>query len=453
MSSAPPAWLLLPAARDAAAQQRYGVLLRLARTAAGLTLAQAGQLTGYSAATLSRLERGVQPLTDVRVLRRFATALGIPLAAFGLTDTPQIASTHTAAEATSLVNTDAGQGGPVRRRQFLSVATAVAAAPWLDTTSASESSTRLESLLSAGGSPTQRALSLTRLAGALNTAWQRYDACSYDELVHMLPELISTIHTSRDAATGRKRERLSAQLASTYRLASELCVKLNRDAMAWVLADRALTAAWHGGDPTGIATCTRAVAIAMRRAGHHDGAVSLLTTTATDLDAERGRATPDTIAAYGTLLCTAAYSSAQNDRRAAAVEFIDEAGTAASRLAAPAHSREGSLSAANVDVYRIGIFTALGDTPAALDSARAVDPRRLPTPERYARYCIDTARAWQHHGRPDRAGHALFAAERRAPQEVRRPSVRRLVSSLLYAPGSPPSGFRDFAGRIGATPL
>lgn len=59
MSSAPPAWALLPAARDAAAQQRHGFLLRLARTAAGLTLSQAGQLTGYSAATLSRLERGM----------------------------------------------------------------------------------------------------------------------------------------------------------------------------------------------------------------------------------------------------------------------------------------------------------------------------------------------------------------------------------------------------------
>ena len=58
MNAPGPAWLTLPAARAATASGQHGALLRLARTAAGLTLHEAGRLAGYSAATLSRLERG-----------------------------------------------------------------------------------------------------------------------------------------------------------------------------------------------------------------------------------------------------------------------------------------------------------------------------------------------------------------------------------------------------------
>lgn len=91
----------------------------------------------------------------------------------------------------------------------------------------------------------------------------------------------------------------------------------------------------------------------------------------------------------------------------------------------------------------------LGDTPAELDAARSVTVADLPSPERYGRYCVDTARAWHAHGRPDRAVQALLAAERHAPEEVDRPSVRDLVSGLLYAPAATPEGLRGLAGRIG----
>jgi hypothetical protein len=50
-----------------------------------------------------------------------------------------------------------------------------------------------------------------------------------------------------------------------------------------------------------------------------------------------------------------------------------------------------------------GSVTALGDSAGALASARSVTQAELPTAERQARFCIDTARAWQQHGRPDQA--------------------------------------------------
>jgi transcriptional regulator with XRE-family HTH domain len=55
-----------------------GEVVRAARSRSRLTLAELGARTGYSAAQVSRYERGVTPLTDVTVLRRFAQALAIP---------------------------------------------------------------------------------------------------------------------------------------------------------------------------------------------------------------------------------------------------------------------------------------------------------------------------------------------------------------------------------------
>ena len=61
-----------------------GAIVRNARTAHGFSLAELGARVGYSAAQVSRYERGIAPLTDIVLLRRFATALGIPCQLFGL---------------------------------------------------------------------------------------------------------------------------------------------------------------------------------------------------------------------------------------------------------------------------------------------------------------------------------------------------------------------------------
>jgi tetratricopeptide (TPR) repeat protein len=234
-------------------------------------------------------------------------------------------------------------------------------------------------------------------------------------------------------------------------LASELATKSGQDGMAWVAADRAMTAASDSGHPATIAAACRAVAIAMRRLGHYDAATSLLTRTAIALDTGDGSPQGAVLAAYGSLLCTAAYASAQNGRRDQALELITEAGDAASRMSAST-SGQSVLSAAGVEVYQIGIHNALGDSAAALGHARRVAQAQLPTHERRARFCIDTARAWHLHGRPDQAYLALLAAERNAPEEIRRSSVRTLIAALTQGPGRRPDGLRQLAVRAG-TPM
>jgi transcriptional regulator with XRE-family HTH domain len=69
-----------------------GAIVRAARLAAGLTLAELGDLCGYSASQVSRYERGCQRLTDITLLRRFAEALAIPPT--GHSKQPRPAMTH-----------------------------------------------------------------------------------------------------------------------------------------------------------------------------------------------------------------------------------------------------------------------------------------------------------------------------------------------------------------------
>jgi transcriptional regulator with XRE-family HTH domain len=86
-------------ARDLSGRH-LGAVVRGARTAHGMTLAELGQRTGYSAAQVSRYERGLAPLTDIAVLRRFAGALGLAPELLGLAPGPSAGGAPPAARRT-----------------------------------------------------------------------------------------------------------------------------------------------------------------------------------------------------------------------------------------------------------------------------------------------------------------------------------------------------------------
>jgi hypothetical protein len=302
--------------------------------------------------------------------------------------------------------------------------------------------------LLAGQPPVPHPAGLQALRRQVAAAQATFRACRYEELGAILPMVIGAGQASLNEASGQRRDQTAALLAAAYSLASELCIKLHDDALAWVTAERARTAAQMSGDPASIAEAARMASIAMRRHGHYDTAITLLTSTALDLSTDPGRPGAGLMPAYGSLLCTAAYTAAQHGSRGQALDLITEAGRAAGRLGgACSHS---PFSSVNVSIYQIGMHTALGDAGTALDHARKIDLRSVPSPERQARFCVDTARAWQRFGRPDRAFQALQTAGRCAPEELHRSPVRALIVSPLEAPGREPAGLRELAARYGA---
>ncbi len=391
-----------------------------ARNRLGLTQTGLGQRVGLSHSEVSRLENRKRALRDVTVLRRFAVALDLPGAVFGL-DVP--AGRRVCGEPTRGEDT-------VERRDLLTALVALAAGAVLPTSAATEQT---------------RYRTVAALRVGLVRTRSEFDACRYATVGRRLPALVTSGHQLLAAHSGQARELAESALADIYSLAAFTADKTGEFTVAWVLADRARTHAAASGDPVSIATATRETAVAMRRAGHHDQATDLLTTAAAGLDGGNGWE----LAGRGSLLLTAAYTHAQRGHSATALALADEAADVAGRLPArwPANSM---FTAAQVPIYRIGIHNALGDPARALTVARGIPLGALPTAERRARVCLDVARAWFAYGNAHRCLLALRLADGHAPEEVRRPQTQRLTRELLGLPGRPPDGLRAFATMTGA---
>lgn len=449
-----------PAVQEAAAAGQFGALIRMTRTTRQLSLVRTGKLVGYSASTISRIETGHRKLTDVTQLRHFAEVLGIPLHLFGLTSSAAASPVGAAPLPSAIAPTTVGgilrEGGdnPVRRRQLLARLVSVTGTALVGAAARPASAHdvplthHLQPLLIEGPRRALPPVGVQVLRRQLAVAQATFHGCRYHELSAILPDVIDTAQCSLKEATGSQHEQTAALLADAYSLASDLCTRLHDDALAWVTAERARSAAHSSGNPACIAEAARMTSIAMRRHGHYDTATTLLTSTALDLGADSGEPAPELLATYGSLLCTAAYTAAKHGRRHQALDLIAEAELAAIRMG-DVRVPHTPFNSTNATIYRIGVHTALGDAGTALDYARKIDLRGVPTPERQARFCLDTARAWDRFGSPGNCFQALQAAERCAPEELRRSSVRSLVASLLDAPGPTPSGLRELATRCG----
>jgi transcriptional regulator with XRE-family HTH domain len=445
--------------RDAVRDRRYGVVLRRARQARGLTQAQAGQLAGYSGATISRFETGSRRLADIDTLSRLATALSIAPGLFGLTpgagEIPGGARAGAVPGGTLLATVVTGlplDGDDVRRRDMIASTAALAGAAALGrapeaAAAPGNPAAGLEDVLY--GRAHAAPVPAVTLRAAIKAARGDFRDARYDRVPAALPKIIAAAQaTSQDAGAGQRAE-ASGLLADAYLLAADFAVKINDDPLSWTTADRALQAAQASGDPLLLADACRAVAVAMRRARHPARAVDLLLHACRDI-APDAKAGPDQLATYGNLLTVAAYTAATAGNRHAATEYITEAATAAQRLGTTS-SRQPAFGPAGLALYQVSIAQVLGDNGTAIDHARSIRPDDIPTPERKGRYWVDVARAWHQWGKPDACYQALLAAERAAPAEVRyRPPVHRMTEDLLSrnSRNSLP-GLRAFAHRVG----
>jgi transcriptional regulator with XRE-family HTH domain len=446
--------------------QRPGARVRAARLAAGLTLAELGQLCGYSASQISRYERGVQPLTDITLLHRFAAALAIPPQIFGLappdsTPAERHAEAGVKEQAARTLRPNVSrefqpEGGedPVLRRELLARAAGFAGVTALGLPSAglshppSASAGPLEDVLygTAGVEPAP----LKVLRGAAIEARGLFQTAHYGRLTAVLPQLIGTAIATRDNADGDDRATASALLADAYIVAANLVIKVNDDPFAWTLADRALQAAQAGNDPLTLADGRRVVATVLRRTGRPARARQLLLSAVRDIEPQRS-ASPAQLSMYGTLLEVAAYTAAVDGNRSAASELIGEAKASATRLGGDSNYRFTAFGPTNVALYQVSIAQVLGDNGTAIEHAKTVRPSAIPTAERQGRYWIDVARAYHQWGKPEPCYRALLAAERCARDEVRyRPPVRRIAEDLLRANGRQSlPGLTAFARRVG----
>jgi len=317
-------------ALESPGRQRPGDVVRAARLRSGLTLAGLGALTGYSAAQVSRYERGVTPLTDVAVLRRFARALAIPPGELGLAAMPPggVAGRGRIAPAVGVLSlpmssTVAGELGgrddDVRRRQLLAAFGAAAAGAVGSRVAAAvppdvPADSRIGDLLvdrvrdaMLGLAPVPSRAPAGAVRAALDGALADFRSSRYGRLSVSLPRLISAGHVLA-AESGDPRER-DALLAGIYTLATRMLIKLDDQQLGWMAADRARVLASGGGDPLAAGEAARNLAVLARKAGWHDQAASIaLAAAASQLLAGPGSRLA---AERGLLIQSAAYTAAR----------------------------------------------------------------------------------------------------------------------------------------------
>ncbi|MGW6396424.1 helix-turn-helix domain-containing protein [Streptomyces sp. NPDC055103] len=416
-----------------------GKIFRDARRALDLTQGEVGQAVGYSASAISRIERNKMRV-DLDTRLRLAQVLRIPperVSGFPAPVDPVIATVG------SVPMPD--EEDAMRRRTLLGAVAAGASTAVVGTGTAAAQSVQLGLDDMLFHLPSAEPAPLQALASRTAAAREAFTAASYSELGSALPGLLSAAEATRDAAAGRPRQQASAILARAYVLAAELASKEHSDA-AWVAADRALAAARASGLPIPIGEASRVLAITMRRSGRCSSAVRLLTHEAAQLDPAEQR----TGAVRTTLLLTAAYSAAAGGDRTTALALLDEADeTVERRPQSPGGLFTVEATKTQVAVYRIGVHTTLGTPDEGVKVARGLNVSLMPNAERRARAWTDTARMWHALGNGEQAFAALRRVEQEAAQEVRRPALRALTSSLLYGPTSV-QGLREFAVRTGA---
>ena len=393
---------------NAVAGSSIGDTLRAARLARGWTQAEAGARSGYSASAISRIERG-RPV-DIATLRRLADCYGIPPHQLGLATAPE--QTESIEES----------GEDVQRRQFLATAGLTVPA-WV--------LTRLDDALAALPEPT-RPPTLGAVTTRLATARRLFDTGNHTQLVAELPDLLAAAHHL--AETGGPAQ--AATVAACYELATHALNKIGHYPASRLTADRATTYARLSGSATAVALSARALSIVLRHEGRPHVAQRVNLAALGELETA-GLATPTERTVFVQMLCSTAYAAAQAGDKDGALELAGEADRAVrglpARPAQPATPVNATaLTPAQVQLYKVGMFWALGDSAAALDAARGLAAAQFPTPERRARLHTDIARAWWQHGRPEHTAHALLAAHRQAAAEVTdRPSIRRIALDLV----------------------
>lgn len=386
-----------------------GDVLRAARLARGWTQAHVGALAGFSASAISRIERG--RALDVQTLRRLAEVYDVEPERLGL------------ATVTGQPDTMDESGDDVLRRQFLTAARLTVPA-WV--------LTRFDDALAALPDPTGPSTATT-VAARLVAGRKLFDTGNHTQLVASLPDLLAAAHHLTDTTTDPLP---CATVAACYDLATHALNKIGRYQASRITADRAVTYAHLSGSPLASALSTRALSIVLRHEGRPHIAQRVNLEAIGQIEAT-GLSTPEQRTVFVQMLCSTAYAAAQSGDKDRALELTFEADRALRLLpthpARPATPTEATaLTPAQIQLYKVGVHWALGDSAAALDAARGLRTAQFPTPERRGRLHTDIARAWWQHGRPAQTTAALLAAHRQAPPEVTdRPAIRRIAVDLV----------------------
>ncbi|SCL19422.1 Helix-turn-helix domain-containing protein [Micromonospora inyonensis] len=274
-------------------------------------------------------------------------------------------------------------------------------------------------------------------------AWLTYQHADYPYLLRLLPDLLGDARrTGHDEA---------GVLVQVYRLTASVLVKVGEPDLAWLAADRAMTAA--GGDPLRAAVAAIPLGQALRALGRGRLAHAATVTAARWIAPPAPQKAPaDRLSVLGTLLLEAALAAATCGDAHRVRTLTDRAADLAEQVGDGHDHHRTTFGPTTVALARVAVAVDLGDVAEAVARHEEVTRRggwaRLPAGHRAA-HLIDAARAYLLLGDLDRAGRLLVEADGIAPAETRARRAARTVIAGVVRGGPAGAGVTRLASALG----
>ena len=237
-------------------------------------------------------------------------------------------------------------------------------------------------------------------------------------------------------------------LASTYRTAHDITVKLGYYDLSAVALDRMAWAAERASDP-----CLGAVRQYMRALVYfREGEYTIGKRLVSSGHGIVGQAEPtrEALAVAGQLHLGASVISARAEDQAAVDRHIKEARDLAKRTGDASEVHWLSFGPANVALHRMSAAVEMGQYDEALTQARKI---RLPASfatSRRAHFLIDRARTEMETGLTEKALDHLVEARKAAPEQTRyHPGARETIRGLVHLSRRTPDTLNHMAAWVG----
>lgn len=296
-----------------------------------------------------------------------------------------------------------------------------------------------------GANPDLRARPTAELIGEADRLCAEVRATHLRNAARALPGAIAELTHSAWASPSTE---LWQALASTYRTAHDITVKLGYYDLSAVALDRMAWAAERASDP-----CLGAVRQYMRalvyfREGEYTIGKRLV--AAGHGIVGQAEETREALAVAGQLHLGGSVIAARADDVSAVVEHIGEARKIAKRIGDASDVHWLSFGPANVAMHRMSAAVEMRQYDNALKQARRI---RLPgsvATSRRAHFLIDRARTEMETGHTEAALEHLVEARRAAPEQTRyHPGARETIRGLVHVARRTPDTLNHMAAWVG----
>ncbi|MFD9212106.1 helix-turn-helix domain-containing protein [Streptomyces sp. NPDC059544] len=296
--------------------------------------------------------------------------------------------------------------------------------------------------------PAGRVFDAPVLQGRADQSWRLWHTSAHNrsEVSAMLPELIRDGEAAVRALDGDERRAALVALSDIYRLTGQATAYIAPAELAWVVADRALTAAQEADRPDSIAAAAWNMGNILRETSYPEEALRVVRDAADLIRPHLDGAPDDWRGIYGALQLHAAVTAAREGREGDAWRFWDKGDQVAKSLPATYVHPSTVFGRANVDFHAVSVATDLRKAQRAVGLADDLDPDAMPSRERRARLWVEVARG--HLQRSDRTAalHVMKMAYEIGAETVAYTPSARSVAAVLWRHA--PRAMRPEAGRL-----